>query len=80
MAAENYQALMNHYAMQPTWNNLGVSHENGDVEQSHFRFKQALDGVSHPSEHFCALRNFFYNIFHLLLLSSELFVIVPQDG
>jgi len=40
---ENYQALMNHYAMQPTWNNLGVSHENGDVEQSHFRFKQALD-------------------------------------
>ena len=43
MAAENYQALMSHYAMQHTWNNLGVSHENGDVEQSHFRFKQALD-------------------------------------
>ena len=40
---ENYRALMNHYGMQPTTNNLGVSHENGDVEQSHFRLKQALD-------------------------------------
>jgi len=40
---DNYQALMNHYGMQPTWNNVGVAHENGDVEQSHFRFKQALD-------------------------------------
>lgn len=40
---ENYRALMNHYGMQPTWNNVGVAHENGDVEQSHFRFKQALD-------------------------------------
>ena len=40
---ENYRALMNHYGMQPTTNNLGVSHENGDVEQSHFRLKEALD-------------------------------------
>src|SRR5947209_11582354 len=29
--------------MQPTWNNTGVAHENGDVEQSHHRFKQAVD-------------------------------------
>ena len=29
--------------MQPTWNNAGIAHENGDVEQSHFRFKEALD-------------------------------------
>jgi hypothetical protein len=29
--------------MQPTWNNTGVAHENGDVEQSHHRFKEALD-------------------------------------
>src|SRR5215469_12728689 len=34
---------MQHYAMQPTWNNQGVAHENGDVEQSHYRFKQAVD-------------------------------------
>ena len=40
---DNYRALMNHYDMQPTTNNLGVSHENGDVEQSHFRLKEALD-------------------------------------
>jgi hypothetical protein len=38
-----YQALMAHYGMQPTWNNVGVAHENGDVEQSHHRFKQAVD-------------------------------------
>jgi hypothetical protein len=38
-----YQALMSHYGMRPTWNNTGISHENGDVEQSHFRFKGALD-------------------------------------
>jgi hypothetical protein len=40
---QRYQALMAHYQLQPTLNNAGVSHENGDVEQSHYRFKQALD-------------------------------------
>lgn len=29
--------------MQLTWNNTGVAHENGDVEQSHHRFKEAVD-------------------------------------
>jgi len=38
-----YQALMEHYGMQPTWNNTGKAHENGDVEQSHHRFKEAVD-------------------------------------
>jgi len=41
--SERYQGLMRHYGMQPTWNNTGVAHENGDVEQSHHRFKQAVD-------------------------------------
>jgi hypothetical protein len=41
--SKRYQALMRHYGMQPTWNNAGIAHENGDVEQSHFRFKEALD-------------------------------------
>ncbi len=40
---ERYQALMAHYGMQPTWNNTGIAHENGDVEQAHHRFKQAVD-------------------------------------
>ncbi len=40
---QRYQALMAHYGMQPTWNNVGVAHENGDVEQSHHRFKEAVD-------------------------------------
>ncbi|HVB23128.1 MAG TPA: IS21 family transposase [Ktedonobacteraceae bacterium] len=38
-----YDALMVHYGMQPTKNNVTIAHENGDVEQSHYRFKQAVD-------------------------------------
>ena len=38
-----YQALMAHYGMQPTWNNVSMAHENGDVAQSHHRFKEAVD-------------------------------------
>jgi hypothetical protein len=38
-----YTALMRHYGMQPTTNNPGVAHENGDVEQAHYRCKQAVD-------------------------------------
>lgn len=34
---------MQHYGMTPTTNNLGEAHENGDVEQSHYRFQQAVD-------------------------------------
>jgi hypothetical protein len=40
---ERYMALMRHYGMEPTWNNTGIAHENGDVEQSHYRFKEAVD-------------------------------------
>ena len=42
-ATARYQALMAHYGMRPTTNNVGEAHENGDVEQAHFRFKQAVD-------------------------------------
>jgi hypothetical protein len=34
---------MAHYNMQPTTNTPGEAHENGDVEQAHYRFKQAVD-------------------------------------
>jgi hypothetical protein len=34
---------MAHYGMEPTKNNLRIAHENGDVEQSHHQFKQAVD-------------------------------------
>jgi hypothetical protein len=40
---QNYRALMAHYGMQPSANTAGMAHQNGDVEQSHFRFKQAVD-------------------------------------
>ncbi len=40
---ERYAALMAHYQMQPTTNNVGIAHENGDVEQAHYRFKEAVD-------------------------------------
>jgi ribosomal protein S21 len=42
-ARERYAAVMQHYGMEPTTNTLGVAHENGDVEQAHHRFKEALD-------------------------------------
>jgi hypothetical protein len=38
-----YMALMRHYEIKPTKNNPGESHENGDVEQSHYRLKQRVD-------------------------------------
>src|SRR6478752_7248357 len=34
---------MTHYGLEPTTNNLGVAHENGDVEQEHRQFKRAVD-------------------------------------
>jgi transposase len=40
---DRYTALMHHYGMSPSTNNPGEAHENGDVEQAHFRFKQAVD-------------------------------------
>ena len=40
---ERYAAVMRHYGMRPTMNNTGVAHENGDVEQSHRRLKEAVD-------------------------------------
>jgi transcriptional regulator with XRE-family HTH domain len=42
-ARERYAAVMRHYGMEPTVNNAGIAHENGDVEQAHHRFKEALD-------------------------------------
>ena len=42
-ATTRYAALMAHYGMKPTTNNVGEAHENGDVEQAHYRFKQAVD-------------------------------------
>jgi hypothetical protein len=38
-----YRALLAHYGMEPSTNNLGLAHENGAVEQGHHRFKQAVD-------------------------------------
>ena len=42
-ATDRYAALMAHYGMVPTTNTAGEAHENGDVEQAHYRFKQAAD-------------------------------------
>jgi transposase len=40
---DRYLALMSHYGMQPSTNQPGEAHENGDVEQAHYRFKEAVD-------------------------------------
>ncbi len=42
-ATTRYKALLAHYGLEPTANNAGEAHENGDVEQSHHRFKLAVD-------------------------------------
>lgn len=39
----HYLALMRHYGMTPTKNNAGESHENGDIEQAHYRIKDRVD-------------------------------------
>jgi hypothetical protein len=38
-----YTELLDHYGMKPSKNNPGNAHENGDAEQAHFRFRNAVD-------------------------------------
>ena len=40
---QRYEALMRHYAMQPTRNNTGVAHENGSIESPHGHLKRGLE-------------------------------------
>jgi len=40
---ERYLELLSHYGMKPSKNHPGNAHENGDVEQSHYRFRNAVD-------------------------------------
>lgn len=40
---DDYQGLCQHYAMKPTVNNPGQSHENGAIESAHNTFKRRLD-------------------------------------
>jgi hypothetical protein len=39
---ENYCALLRHYSMKPSTNIAGCANQNGDVEQSHHRLKEAI--------------------------------------
>ena len=38
-----YEALMDYYEVKPEHTNPASGNENGDVEQSHYRFKRAVD-------------------------------------
>lgn len=40
---DRYKALLRHYGITPARTQAASPHENGDVEQRHYRFKQALD-------------------------------------
>jgi hypothetical protein len=40
---QRYQALMKYYGVKPEHTNPASGNENGDVEQSHHRFKKAVD-------------------------------------
>lgn len=42
-ATKRYEALMAHYGLTKTTNNVGEANENGDIEQAHHRFKIAVD-------------------------------------
>jgi hypothetical protein len=39
----SYRGLLDHYELQGRKINRGQAHENGDVEQRHYRFKRALE-------------------------------------
>ena len=40
---DRYNALLRHYGLKPRKTNPGSPHENGDVEQRHYRFYRAVD-------------------------------------
>ncbi len=40
---QSYAALCQHYGMKPTVNNLGISHENGAVENAHGSLKHRIE-------------------------------------
>jgi len=40
---QRYKALLNHYKLKGQKIRAGQAHENGDIEQRHYRFKRALD-------------------------------------
>lgn len=40
---DNYQKLLNHYRVKAKRINPGKANENGDVEQSHYRFKNSVE-------------------------------------
>lgn len=40
---KRYTELMKHYSIKPKKINPGKANENGDIEQSHYRFKNAVD-------------------------------------
>lgn len=40
---QRYQALLDYYGVKPQHTNPASPHENGDVEQSHHRFKRAVE-------------------------------------
>ncbi len=42
---ERYQALLNHYNLKGQHTGAGKGNENGDVEQSHYRFKKAVEQI-----------------------------------
>jgi hypothetical protein len=40
---QSYKGLLSHYGLRASHNNPGRANENGDVEQSHYRFKKAVE-------------------------------------
>ena len=52
---ERYQGLLKHYDLSASHGRAGEAHDNGDVEQSHHRFKRAVEQelILRGSQDFC---------------------------
>jgi hypothetical protein len=67
---EAYLGLVGHYGMRGSKNHPGESHQNGDVEQSHYRLKQRLDQAmllrgSRDFAQRCEYEHFLEHVFEL---------------
>jgi len=73
---ERYRGLLGHYGLTGRKIQAGKAHENGDVEQRHYRFKKALEQAimlrgSRDFENREAYEHFLKRLFHQLNVNRE---------
>lgn len=70
---KGYEELVEHYGIEPTRNNKGVSHENGSIESSHRHLKSRIDQalMIRGSRNFSSVREYRQFIRELLLRHNQ---------